>query len=104
MKLEELIGSLRTFQMNREEEMGEKKEKEVALQVEDSESVQNEDDDLHESIDMQSKNFSRVMSRLSMNDPRRRFSKGSALGVQTLRRNTSTNYNNSNAGSRNKSG
>ena len=39
MKLGELIGSLKTFEMNLEEERGEKKEKGVALQVEENEYV-----------------------------------------------------------------
>ena len=81
MKLEESIGSLRTFEMNLEEERSDKKEKGIALQVEESESICNEDDDLDESIAILSKNFSKVMSRLNRSGPRSRFSRGGASGV-----------------------
>ena len=100
MKLEELIGSLRTFEMNLDEEKGEKKEKGMALQAEENEYVYHDDDDLDESMAMLSRNFNKVMNRFNRNGPRRGGSGGTAPGVQTPRRNTNTSYNNNtNAGS-----
>ena len=54
MKLEELMGSLHTFEMNLEDEKRDKKSKGIALEVEshaqESNSVYDDDDDLAESI------------------------------------------------------
>ena len=106
MKLEELLCSLRTFEMNLEEEISDKKEKGIALQVgsyeEESESFYDKDDHVTESIISLTKNFNRVISGLNQSGPMSRNSRGAAPSVQTPRRNTTTNNNNSNACSRNK--
>ena len=63
MKLEELMGSLRTFEMNLDEECGEKKNKGISLKADadndDSES-RYDDEDLYESITLLTKNMGRV--------------------------------------------
>ena len=104
MKLEELMGSLRTFEMNLEEEKGDQKSKGIALQVEshaeEMESVCDDDNDLVESI-------IKIIKRLcrSKGDGSRSKDPGSvSTGVPTPRRNTSTNDESFNARSRNRFG
>ena len=64
MKLDELMGSLRTFEMNLEEEKGDKKPKGIAFQAEsrDDKSIEHwdEDDDIAETMALMSKNFSKI--------------------------------------------
>ena len=66
MKLDELMGSLRTFEMNFNED---KKEKEIALQAEVQKSHHEEDSDVHEdlaeSLNLLTKNFNRVMQKFN---------------------------------------
>ena len=102
MKLEELMVSLRTFEMNLEEEKGDQKSKGIALQVEshaeEMESVCDDDNDLVESI-------IKIIKRLcrSNGDGSRSKDPGSvSTGVPTPRRNTYTNDESFNAGSRNR--
>ena len=68
MKLEELMGSLRTFEMNFDEEQDEKKAKGIALKTEaerdNADSSYDDNEDLVESIEMLSKNLGRIMKRM----------------------------------------
>ena len=72
MKLGELIGSLRTFEMNLEEEKGDKKPKGIAFQAEsrDDKGVEHgdEDDDIAETMALMSKNFSKILKRFNKNN------------------------------------
>ena len=88
MKLEELMGSLRTFEMNLEEEKGDQKSKGIALQVEshaeEMDSVCDDDNDLVDSI-------VKIIKRLSIsneNETRSRDPRSVSTGVPTPRRNT----------------
>ena len=69
MKLEELMGSLRTFEMNLEEEKCDKKSKGIAFQVENQEeqieAFCDEDNDLAETMAILSKNFSKATRDLT---------------------------------------
>ena len=109
MKLEELMGSLRTFEMNLDEERGDKKSKGIAFQAENredqTEDFWNEDDDLTESMVLLSKNFSKVLKKFNRNKGylRNKNSSSVSTGVPTPRRNTVPNPGNFNAGSRIKS-
>ena len=109
MKLEELMGSLRTFEMNLDEEKGDKKSKGIAFQAENREDqievFWNEDDDLTESMVLLSKNFSKVLKKFNRNKGymRNKDSGSVSTGVPTPRRNTIPNRGNFNAGSRNRS-
>ena len=71
MKLDELMGSLRTFEMNLEEEKGDKKPKGIAFQAEsrDNNSIEHldEDDDIAETMALMSKNFSKIYKRFNRN-------------------------------------
>ena len=89
MKLEELMGSLRTFEMNLEEE-GDKKSKGIAFHAESQdeqiEEPGDEDDDLAETMTILSKNFSKVLNRFNRNNKagvRNRDSGGGSTGVPT---------------------
>ena len=72
MKLEELMGSLRTFEMNLEEEKCDKKSKGIAFQVENQEeqieAFCDEDDDLAETMAILSKNFSKALNKFNRNN------------------------------------
>ena len=110
MKFEELMGSLRTFEMNLGEEKGDKKFKRIAFQAENREeqieALCDEDDDLAETMAILSKNFSKVLKRFNENNKggaMNRDSGGVSNGVTTPRRNTASNLGNFNAGSRNRS-
>ena len=87
MKLEELMGSLRTFEMNLEEERGEKKVKGIALKTEaerdDVKSCYDDDEELIESVAMLSTNVGRIMKRVS-----RRSNEGAPQRVPGATQNT----------------
>ena len=111
MKLDELMGSLRTFEMNLEDEKGDKKPKGIAFQAEsrDNNSIEHldEDDDIAETMALMSKNFSKIYKRFNRNNKggaRSRESGSGSTGGPTPRRNTVSNVDSFNAGSRNKSG
>ena len=103
MKLEELIGSLRTFAMKLEEEKGGKKAQGIVFQVE-SHAEETElicdDDDLVESI----AKIIKRLNRSNRNGPRSNDPGRVSTSILTPRRNTSSNSGNFNAGSRNRSG
>ena len=69
MKLEELIGSLRTFEMNFEEEHVDKKNKGIVLKddtkIDDMESRYDDDKDLVESFEMLSNNMCHVIKKMN---------------------------------------
>ena len=95
MKLDELMGSLRTFEMNFNED---KKEKEIALQAEVQKSYHEEDSDDHkdlaESLDLLTKNFNRVMKKFNKKN------QNSSYGNTSNRK---LSYNKTNDSQRNKS-
>ena len=91
MKLENLTGSLRTFEMSLEEKKNDKKSKGITFQVkshaEETKSFCDDDDDLVQSV---VKIINRL-NRSNINGPRSRNSGNILTGITTLRRNSSTN-------------
>ena len=69
MRLDEMIGSLRTFEMTLEEDRQEKKDRSIAFQVESqknsvaTEESEQEPDDLEESLALLTKNFSHFVKK-----------------------------------------
>ena len=63
MKLEELIGSLHTFEMELEEDKKQRK-RTVAFYVEPQQGEEDEGDDLAESMALLTKNFNQVASKM----------------------------------------
>ena len=97
--------------MNLEEEKGDKKPKGIAFQAEsrDDKGVEHgdEDDDIVETMALMSKNFSKILKRFNKNNKgsaRNRESSSGLTGGPTSRRNPTSNADNLNAGSRNRSG
>ena len=82
------MGSLRTFEMNLEEEKGDQKSKGFALQVEshaeEKDSVCDDDSNLVESI----VKIIKRLSRSNENETRSRDPRSVSTGVPTPRRNT----------------
>ena len=64
MKLEELIGSLRTFEMKLDEDKKQRK-RTVAFQVEPQQVEEEEGDDLAESMSLLTKNFNQVARKIN---------------------------------------
>ena len=87
------MGSLRTFEMNLEEEKGDKKSKGIAFQAEsrDEQAEEHgEDDDTAETMALMSKNFNKVLKRFNKNNKggaRSRDSGSSSTAFPTPRRN-----------------
>ena len=103
MKLEELMGSLRTFEMNLEEDKGGKKAQGIAFQVqshaEETDSIC-DNGDLVESI----AKIIKRLNRSNQSGPRSNDPGGVSSSVPTPKRNSTTNVENFNAGTRSRFG
>ena len=103
MKLEELMGFLRTFEMNLEERKGEKKAKGIAFQVEshvEETDLICDDDDLVESL----ANIIKRLNKIYKSGSRSGNPSVVSTSVPILRRNTCFNAENFNGGARNRIG
>ena len=99
MKLEELMRSLQTFEMNLEGENGDKKAKGIAFQakcqIEEMKSACDYDDELTE-VAVQ------ILKRMNKSYPKCGNSDGVSTGLLKARRNTRTNFENFDSSSQNR--
>ena len=88
MRLDELMGSSRTFEMTLEEDRHEKKDKSITFQVESqknsvaTEESEREPDDLEESLALLTKNFNRFVKKFG------RPGQGASGGPRSFQKNT----------------